>query len=254
MSYTNVVVTLALLFAMSGGAFAATHTKFIITSTKQISPAVLKKLKGANGANGTPGAQGSRGENGAAGSVGPAGGNGSNGANGMSVTSKEFSGEKEKCKTGGSEFSSASGKTYACNGTTGFTETLPSGKTETGQWVTAREDTAGDFQRYAFSFPIPLAKTAKAHFINEKEGEGPGETPNAAIVSGECKGTVQKPEAAKGNFCVFAFRMSNATLYSFRDAGSEEESVTGLTGDMIILQTTATEFDGGWGTWAVTAE
>jgi hypothetical protein len=41
-SYANVVATLALVLAMSGGALAASH--YLITSTKQISPRVLKKL------------------------------------------------------------------------------------------------------------------------------------------------------------------------------------------------------------------
>jgi hypothetical protein len=38
----DVSVSLALVFAMTGGAYAA--RKIIITSTKQISPKVLKKL------------------------------------------------------------------------------------------------------------------------------------------------------------------------------------------------------------------
>ena len=40
LSYANVAMTLALVFAMSGGAYAA--SKYVITSTKQISPKVLK--------------------------------------------------------------------------------------------------------------------------------------------------------------------------------------------------------------------
>ncbi len=50
---TSVVVTLALLFTMSGGALAANH--YLITSTKQISPKVLKKLKGNTGKKGAKG-------------------------------------------------------------------------------------------------------------------------------------------------------------------------------------------------------
>jgi hypothetical protein len=46
-SYANVAVTLALVFAMTGGAYAA--KKYVITSTKQISPKVLKELKGVSG-------------------------------------------------------------------------------------------------------------------------------------------------------------------------------------------------------------
>jgi hypothetical protein len=65
LTYANVAATLALVFAMSGGALAANH--YLITSTKQIKPSVLKKLKGAKG---TKGATGSRGPAGAAGPTG----------------------------------------------------------------------------------------------------------------------------------------------------------------------------------------
>ena len=55
MTYANIVATLALVFAMAGGAAAASH--YLITSTKQISPKVLKELNkpGAKGAPGTAG-------------------------------------------------------------------------------------------------------------------------------------------------------------------------------------------------------
>ena len=71
MTYANVVATLALVFAMAGGAAAASH--YLITSSKQISPKVLKELKGARGAAGATGA---------AGPAGPAGAAGANGTNG----------------------------------------------------------------------------------------------------------------------------------------------------------------------------
>jgi hypothetical protein len=71
LTYTNVAVTLALFFAISGGAMAAGH--YLITSTKQISPKVLKALKGAAGPSGAPGAAG---VTGAQGPAGPAGARG----------------------------------------------------------------------------------------------------------------------------------------------------------------------------------
>ncbi len=67
-TYANVAATLALVFAMSGGAYAATHYK--ITSTKQISPTVLKSLKGAKGARGPAGPAGAAGAPGAPGAAG----------------------------------------------------------------------------------------------------------------------------------------------------------------------------------------
>jgi hypothetical protein len=71
---TGVMAVVALVFAMSGGAYAA--NKYLITSTKQISPKVLKALKGANGKNGANGI------NGAVGPQGPAGAQGAKGASG----------------------------------------------------------------------------------------------------------------------------------------------------------------------------
>ena len=56
LSYANVAATLALVFSMTGGALAAKH--YLISSTKQISPKVLKKLKGATGKTGPQGVPG----------------------------------------------------------------------------------------------------------------------------------------------------------------------------------------------------
>lgn len=79
-SYANVVATLALLFAMSGGALAAKH--YLINSTEQINPKVLKKLKGRAGSTGMPGAPGTAGSQGMAGVSGSSGAPGAAGANG----------------------------------------------------------------------------------------------------------------------------------------------------------------------------
>lgn len=83
LSYANVVSTLALVLAMSGSAFAATH--YLINSTKQINPKVLRQLRGARGeggATGTAGATGSSGLEGKAGAEGKPGGEGNQGAAG----------------------------------------------------------------------------------------------------------------------------------------------------------------------------
>jgi hypothetical protein len=94
LSYANVVATLALVFAMSGGALAANH--YLINSTKQINPKVLKKLKGRAGVNGAPGAPGAQGK------VGPLGKEGSIGPRGPGVgdTASASSGFKEQCTLG----------------------------------------------------------------------------------------------------------------------------------------------------------
>ena len=76
-SYANVAATLALLFSMSGGALAATH--YLINSTKQINPKVLKTLRGKEGPRG---ASGPAGASGATGATGPTGATGATGAKG----------------------------------------------------------------------------------------------------------------------------------------------------------------------------
>jgi hypothetical protein len=82
LSYANVVATLALVFAMSGGALAANH--YLINSTKQINPKVLKSLKGNAGKAGANGATG------AAGATGPAGSTGATGATGAAGSAVAF--------------------------------------------------------------------------------------------------------------------------------------------------------------------
>jgi hypothetical protein len=81
-SYANVAATLALVFSMSGGALAASH--YLINSTKQINPKVLKKLKGNTGKTGATGKEGPQGKEGAAGKEGTAGKEGPRGPEGVS--------------------------------------------------------------------------------------------------------------------------------------------------------------------------
>jgi|GEM_PF-1988530 len=78
LSFANVVSLMALIFSMSGGALAAHHFlhythHYTITSTSQISPKVLRKLKGETGEIGPAGPQGPTGE------AGPKGSNGGRG-------------------------------------------------------------------------------------------------------------------------------------------------------------------------------
>ena len=73
-----IVALLALTLSMGGGvALAAKH--YLITSTSQISPKVLTKLKGTQGPQGKQGAQGAQGPQGAKGDAG------ANGPSGVAV-------------------------------------------------------------------------------------------------------------------------------------------------------------------------
>jgi hypothetical protein len=210
-TYANVAMTLALVLAMSGGAYAA--GKYVITSTKQIKPSVLKSLRGHAGSSGAEGPAGTAGLAGAAGSVGPAGpggpegpagtagkdgAKGAAGTNGTSVTSKPVLTGSSTCeKRGGSEFIAAEGKvTTACNGEagqTGYTKTLPSGETETGTWVVDGIDSAaGEAMRTTISFNIPVSPAPQVEI--EKLGEP---------LPTNCKGSAAQPEADPGFLCVF---------------------------------------------------
>ncbi|HYM46007.1 MAG TPA: hypothetical protein VES65_07600 [Solirubrobacteraceae bacterium] len=71
LNYANVTATLALVFAMSGGALAAHH--YLINSTKQIKPSVLKALKGNTGKTGATGKEGASGKEGKEGLTGKEG-------------------------------------------------------------------------------------------------------------------------------------------------------------------------------------
>jgi hypothetical protein len=80
LSYANVVATMALVFAMGGSAIAAKH--YLISSTNQINPKVLKKLRGNHGNTGNTGASGPQGPSGAVGTAGAPGAPGVPGAPG----------------------------------------------------------------------------------------------------------------------------------------------------------------------------
>jgi hypothetical protein len=183
-SATSVLAVLALVFAMSGGAYAA--RKFLITSTKQISPSVLKSLKGANGKSGTAGPAGPTGPAGPAGTAG-AGTPGAGGSQGPAgATGKEGAPGKE-----GKE-----GK----EGQTGFTSTLPKGATETGTLAARFEEgTTEGNSISAISFPIPLAvslgQTAVHYVTTEEQQKGTG--PAA------CPGLVEEPAATAGSLCIY---------------------------------------------------
>lgn len=85
-TYANVVATLALVFSMAGGAMAAKH--YLINSTKQINPKVIRALKGKAGPQGPLGKEGPAGKEGLPGKEGkegPVGKEGKEGAPGSAL-------------------------------------------------------------------------------------------------------------------------------------------------------------------------
>lgn len=83
-TYANVVATLALVFSMAGGAMAAKH--YLINSTKQINPKVIKALKGKTGPQGLQGKEGPTGKEGPPGKEGLVGKEGKEGKEGTPAT------------------------------------------------------------------------------------------------------------------------------------------------------------------------
>lgn len=225
---TTVIAVFALVFAMSGGAYAA--KKFLITSKGQISPKVLKSLKGpagAKGANGAPGTQGPAGPAGPAGAQGPAGAKGDNGKDGA---------EGKEGKEG----------KQGVPGTTGFTDTLPSGKTETGTW-SAMQETEEVGTVAAISFPIPLAEgleESQVHVDSLAE-------PNFEEV---CPGSAEAPKATKGNLCIYTGVSKGLEIFKVVKPFTTGEVGTGPNGAILRMAQPATaEPTLAYGSWAVTA-
>jgi Collagen triple helix repeat (20 copies) len=138
LSYANVAATLALVFAMSGGALAANH--YLINSTKQINPKVLRKLKGARGPRGTVGPNGLVGPQGVAGETGQRGKTGPKGDPGFSALSQ-----------------------------------LPTGSTESGDFaLSAQAASAAEPLSTAITFSIPLTTAIAAPNVEFTSIQTPG--------------------------------------------------------------------------------
>jgi hypothetical protein len=108
------VALIALFVAMGGSAIAASH--YLITSTKQISPKVLKKLRGNIGPPGANGLQGKEGPQGKEGTLGKEGTQGKEGSAGKNLTAQTVlpSGQSESggFSAGGGYDSGNAAKTY----------------------------------------------------------------------------------------------------------------------------------------------
>lgn len=247
MTYVNVAMTLALVFAMTGGAFAA--KKYLITSTKQISPSVLKSLAGKAG---QAGAQGPAGPAGAAGKDGAPGKDGAQGAQGV---------EGKEGKQGPEGKAGKDGSPWTVGGT------LPKGATETGVWTINK--TKEEFVYAAISFSIPLAEAleqAEVHFINpstkqevfvnwEKEGE------IEEFAQQACTGTAADPTATTGNLCVYAQKIPSSESVMFASDFVYEPTVELLFGALGSAGVSGARIEGfdytgaqyeAWGSWAVT--
>jgi collagen triple helix repeat protein len=207
LSPATVMAFMALVFAMTGGAFAVTGRggsglAAPAGSATAVATVAKSKAKSKSGARGPVGPKGATGANGPAGPAGPAGAtgpqgpqgnagsngpNGEPGKNGESVTSTELKTGNATCKAGGAEFTVGATKTHACNGEKGpegnIKATLPVGVTETGAWQVGspalkHSTTAGGYySEMIVSFPIRLVAPVNeehVHYINEEGKEVTG--------------------------------------------------------------------------------
>jgi hypothetical protein len=237
-----IISIVALVAALGGGAYAATSNSGKATASAK---------QGKQGKQGKPGKTGPAGPQGPAGPAGPAGAPGakgdagSPGANGTSVTTESFTGAKAPCTAGGVTVKAASGNANVCNGKTGFTETLPGEKTETGAWslgVTAASDSLP--KRVTLSFAIPLAAPIaeeQLHYIAFEE----------AAPTGCSGGTAEDPKADPGNLCIYEGGESPFRFLSINNPGTEAPGA-GTTGAILQLEGPGTS--SALGTFAVTAE
>jgi hypothetical protein len=265
-----IVAMIALVAALGGTALAA--AKLNSTQKKEVEK-IAKKYAGPAGKAGANGTTGSNGAAGAKGDAGAAGGAGAAGAAGTSVTTKAIpTGVAGKCnKQGGVEVASASPTVNVCNGTTGFTKTLPSGETETGVWgfgpiaesAVVEDPTFGHLVRVpAASFAIPLAaplSASQVHYINAASKEV---VLNASFeqeevdpsIAGKCVGSAVAPTAASGgNFCLYAKEEVDMKPALFSVLNPANEPGAGTAGAQTWVNVTG-EHGRGSGTWAVTAE
>ncbi|HWA52995.1 MAG TPA: hypothetical protein VG816_02370 [Solirubrobacterales bacterium] len=256
----GVISVIALVFAMFGGAYAASNSsgggKATASKTKTV-----KGPRGPKGATGPAGPAGPAGPQGPAGANGKDGSNGTNGSNGTGATTAAYSGSE--CANGGVEVKSASPTAYVCNGEdgqTGFTETLPSGKSEHGTWGLGNvyagpteegvEKTTSAYIPISFSIPLAApfpgsVESSHAHYIEAE-----------AAPTEECPGTFQEPAAAPGSLCMYATAFSG-TAHFLNVANPELTGAEGLGGvgasGVLMRFSGLHNGDHQFGVWVVTA-
>lgn len=262
-TYANVAMTIALVFAMSGGAYAA--KKYLITSTKQISPSVLKALvgkRGPAGANGALGAQGSVGPQGPAGANGKDGANGADGKEGQ-AGAKGATGPAGPAGAKGAN--GAAGPTGPAGSPWTAGGTLPEGSTETGGWavgsIVDNGETLSSPARTAISFPIPLKADLTGENIQQNQVGFPAGATEKEIE--HCPGSSAEPKAASGFLCVYTATLISAAfpfpvVETLTSAGITTSPGSSASGALVSVIPGNPKNPGdevkveGWGSWAVT--
>jgi hypothetical protein len=253
----GVISVIALVFAMFGGAYAASSSG---GGSKATASAKAKRgPRGPRGATGPAGPVGPAGTNGKDGAPGTSGKDGTNGTNGKSLTTGTAT--VAECAEGGATIeveSTPASKKKICNGAKGAEGSpwtaggvLPSGKTETGTWASTLYGLANETPsalEIPISFPIPMpAPSEEGFFLNAEETESEAGT-------GGCTGTVVNPTAPPGVLCVYTRVEFNENIEGGAAILFNGENGYGPPGALIRLtiegEPARVVMDG---TWAVTA-
>jgi hypothetical protein len=207
------IAFLALVFALTGGAFAASSgsgngagtgsraasvargNPVAAAARSKAKPKTKAGARGPAGPAGKNGTNGTNGSNGAPGAQGPAGPAGPAGAG--TPGEKGVQGETGKEGPQGPP------------GLSGFTKTLPKGETEKGDWSVNDDPAPGAYthETTAVSFVIPLGSVPAVHYIREDGEEAyynEAAKTEALRPQPLCPGTGESPAAAPGNLCVYA--------------------------------------------------
>jgi hypothetical protein len=245
----GVISVMALVFAMFGGAYAASNSSDGGKATASVK--AKKGPRGPKGPKGDPGPAGPQGPAGANGKDGVNGSNGSNGSNGAPGAAGQSVKVEDEPPLGecgdveGLKLTSASGVDYVCDGEQGSQGasgdpwtaggTLPANATQTGTWNYQKtaiveiepgksKPVTDSILDVPISFPIKLAApldAGKTHFVELTDAnvwkeiilnESTFEVEEVTPTT--CLGTAAAPTAPSGHLCIYGARTDNALILS----------------------------------------
>jgi hypothetical protein len=233
----GVISVIALVFAMFGGAYAASNSS---GGGKATASAKAKKgPKGPKGATGPAGPAGAQGPAGPAGAKGDAGANGAAGPQGPAGPSGATGATGQRGLEGPAGPACPTGPCF-----------LPSEATETGVWGGANASSEPEGPRvFPISFSLPLEAAPEIVFLKEGETSKPG-------CPGEVNGV---PTADPGKLCIYAdifidffdgeeleTEFLHPTPLPIQGGAGPVGTITKVTGCSALCVTA--------GTWAVTAD